>query len=96
MNTAVQDKTQQLRLRPGSPGPPLQSPRGLMRKSGALLCVRTSDAMTLSRSTTESIDDIAHYLKLIAEELKQMNRREEAKIRSEDDVQLYIRESDGD
>ena len=52
--------------------------------------------MTLSRSTTESIDDIAHYLKLIAEELKQMNRREEAKIRSEDDVQLYIRESDGD
>ena len=60
------------------------------------MCVRTSDAMTLSRSTTESIDDIAHYLKLIAEELKQMNRREEAKIRSEDDVQLYIRESDGD
>ena len=60
------------------------------------MCVRTSDAMTLSRSTIESIDDIAHYLKLIAEELKQMNRREEAKIRSEDDVQLYIRESDGD
>ena len=33
--------------------------------------------MTLSRSTIESIDDIAHYLKLIAKELKRHNDREE-------------------
>ena len=59
--------------------------------------------MTLSKSTTESIDDIAHYLKLLAAagvaisaELEQMNRREEAKIRSDDDVQRYIRETDDD
>ena len=44
------------------------------------MCVRTSDAMTLSRSTTESIDDIAHYLKLIAKELKRHNDREDQHV----------------
>ena len=45
--------------------------------------------MTLSKSTTESIDDIAHYLKLIAKELEQMNRREEAKIRGKEESYIY-------
>ena len=59
--------------------------------------------MTLPRRALDSIDDIAHYLKLLAAagvainaELEQMNRREEAKIRSDDDVQRYIRETDDD
>ena len=52
--------------------------------------------MTLPRSTAESINDIAYYLKLITKELIQFNRREEAKIRSDDDVQRYIRETDDD
>ena len=38
--------------------------------------------MTLSRSTTESIDDIAHYLKLIAKELKRHNDREDQHVES--------------
>ena len=46
------------------------------------MCVRTSDAMTLSRSTIESIDDIAHYLKLIAKELKRHNDREDQHVES--------------
>ena len=36
--------------------------------------------MTLSRSTSESIDDIAHYLKLIAKELKRHNDREDQHV----------------
>ena len=50
--------------------------------------------MTLPKSVIESIEDIAHYLKLIAKELHQMNRREEAKIRGEDEEQRYIRDDD--
>ena len=38
--------------------------------------------MTLSKSTTESIDDIAHYLKLIAKELKRHNDREDQHVES--------------
>lgn len=52
--------------------------------------------MTLCRSNVESINEIAHCLKLIAKELDQYNQREEAKIRGEDDLQRYIRESDDD
>ena len=38
--------------------------------------------MTLPRSTIESIDDIAHYLKLIAKELKRHNDREDQHVES--------------
>ena len=70
--------------RPATSEPPLD----LVLRWGVLLYLPIT-VMTLPKSVIESIEDIAHYLKLIAKELKQINEREEAKIRGKEESYIY-------